>query len=65
MTGKQKKSVRGLIRASLTLILDSYHFATQWDPLAILLTNLQTAEQRPWMTEEVRKEVADIIINAT
>lgn len=59
--GKERSSIRGVIRASLTLKLDGEWFAVQWDPKGILQKNLMTKESRPYLTPDVVKEIEQII----
>jgi hypothetical protein len=59
--GKEKDSIRGVIRASLTLKLDGEWFAVKWDPKGVLQKNLMTREQRSYLTPDVIQALEDII----
>lgn len=61
MTGKTKKNVRGLVRASLTLIHDKDVFCYRWNPVDILTKNIEKADGRPWLNQQVINEIREIL----
>jgi hypothetical protein len=51
MSPHQRRSIRGLLRALLTIVNDGNWYCHKWDPLHIINVNLQTKEARPYLTQ--------------
>lgn len=59
--GKQKASIRGILNAVNTLILDGDWYCLKWNPISNLKKVLETQDDRPYLTPEMVDEIKAII----
>jgi hypothetical protein len=59
--GKEKHSVRGILNAASTLLLDGMWYAVKWDPLGNLRKVVDTSEDRLYLSPECVIELEEII----
>jgi len=59
--GKQYRSIRGILNAINTLILDGDTFCVKWDPVSNLKKVLSTVDERPYLTPEMIGEIQAIV----
>ena len=60
-TGKEKKSVRGILRAVNTLLFDGEWYSYKWDPVSNLRIVITSPQERRYLTVGATIELMAII----